>query len=70
MLVAARLAFILVLVLASPGCVTVKSYERGQLAHPTMQPDYAQSLAREHLRDVQEGARGGTLGVSSGCGCN
>jgi len=60
----------LALATAALGCASVKSYERGKLAHPTMQPGYAQSPARDHLRDIQEGARGGTLGVASGCGCN
>jgi Domain of unknown function (DUF4266) len=52
------------------GCTPVAAYERGRLAHPTMQPDYAQSPARNHLRELQEGAGGGSLGVASGCGCN
>ena len=56
--------------LAGVSCASVPSYERGRLAHPSMQPEYAQSPAREHLRAVQEGALGGTLGVASGCGCN
>jgi Domain of unknown function (DUF4266) len=59
-----------VICLLALGCTPVAAYERGCLAHPTMQPEYAQSPARDHLRDVQEGAGGGSLGVASGCGCN
>ncbi|HVY31934.1 MAG TPA: DUF4266 domain-containing protein [Polyangiaceae bacterium] len=70
MLISVRAPFVIFAAVAQLGCVTVKSYERGKLAHPTMQPDYAQSPARDHLRDIQEGARGGSLGVASGCGCN
>jgi predicted short-subunit dehydrogenase-like oxidoreductase (DUF2520 family) len=56
--------------LALVGCSPVAAYERGRLAHPTMQPDYVQSRSREHVRELQEGAGGGSLGVASGCGCN
>ncbi|HEX4336579.1 MAG TPA: DUF4266 domain-containing protein [Polyangiaceae bacterium] len=52
------------------GCTTVAAYERGRLAHPTMSPSDASSVAREHVYAIQEGAMGGTLGVASGCGCN
>lgn len=62
-----RLLWILVLF---PGCANVAAYERGKLAHPTMSPSDGTSAAREHVYAVQEGAMGGTMGVSSGCGCN
>jgi Domain of unknown function (DUF4266) len=60
---------LLLLVLGS-ACTPVMAYERGHLAAPTMQPAYAESPARAHVRGVHEGALGGDLGVSSGCGCN
>jgi hypothetical protein len=52
------------------GCTHVAAYERGKLAHPTMNPADASSSAREHVYAIQEGAMGGSLGVASGCGCN
>jgi hypothetical protein len=60
------------LILAStlPACANVAAYERGKLAHPTMVPSDATSVAREHVYAIQEGAMGGSVGASSGCGCN
>ncbi len=52
------------------GCANVAAYERGKLAHPTMSPSDASSVARDHVYGVQEGAMGGTEGAASGCGCN
>jgi hypothetical protein len=52
------------------GCAEVAPYERGRLAHPTMNPRDAASLGQAHVHGVQEGAVGGTPGASSGCGCN
>jgi hypothetical protein len=52
------------------GCAEVAPYQRGRLAHPTMNPRDAASLGRDHVHGVQEGAIGGTPGASSGCGCN
>jgi hypothetical protein len=54
----------------SAGCANVAAYERGKLAHPTMSPSDASSVARDHVYGVQEGAMGGTEGAASGCGCN
>ena len=51
-------------------CANVAAYERGKLAHPTMAPSDATSVAREHVYAIQEGAMGGSVGASSGCGCN
>ena len=53
-----------------PACGSVAAYERGKLAHPTMSPSDGTSVAREHVYAIQEGAMGGSVGVSSGCGCN
>jgi hypothetical protein len=52
------------------GCAEVAPYQRGRLAHPTMNPRDSASLGRDHVHGVQEGAIGGTPGASSGCGCN
>ncbi|MCC6904138.1 MAG: DUF4266 domain-containing protein [Polyangiaceae bacterium] len=51
-------------------CTNVAAYQRGRLAHPTMTPTFGESDALTHVRAVQEGAIGGELGASSGCGCN
>jgi hypothetical protein len=51
-------------------CAKVPAYQRERLAHPTMRPDYGQSLARQHTHAIHEGAQGGDLGMTSGCGCN
>ncbi|HVW24114.1 MAG TPA: DUF4266 domain-containing protein [Polyangiaceae bacterium] len=66
----ASLAVALALSAASAGCANVAAYERGRLAHPTMSPSDASSVAREHVYSIQEGAMGGSIGVASGCGCN
>jgi len=52
------------------GCRTVRVYERGHLAHPTMTADSLQSPAEEHMRSVHEGAAGGSGVSGGGCGCN
>jgi hypothetical protein len=67
---AARLVLALALAASSAGCGSVAAYERGKLAHPTMSPSDASSVAREHVYSIQEGAMGGSVGVASGCGCN
>ena len=60
----------LMLTSSLPACANVAAYERGKLAHPTMAPGDATSVAREHVYAIQEGAMGGSVGASSGCGCN
>jgi hypothetical protein len=65
-----RMLVALALAAASSGCASVAAYERGKLAHPTMDPSDASSVAREHVYSIQEGAMGGSVGVASGCGCN
>jgi hypothetical protein len=67
---AIRIVVALALAAASSGCASVAAYERGKLAHPTMSPSDASSVAREHVYSIQEGAMGGSVGVASGCGCN
>jgi hypothetical protein len=61
---------IVVLALASSGCVHVKPWERGKLAHPTMATSSFAGPAEEHVYAVQEGAAGGGAAGESGCGCN
>ena len=52
------------------GCARVAAYDRGRLAHPTMQLEGMTRAAEAHVNSVHEGAAGGELGASSGCGCN
>lgn len=63
-------AAVAAMALISSACANVAAYERGKLAHPTMAPGDADSVAREHVYAIQEGAMGGAVGASSGCGCN
>lgn len=66
-----RLGWVSLLVLPLlPACTRVAAYQRERLAHPTMSPTFGESDALTHVRAVQEGAIGGELGASSGCGCN
>jgi len=50
----------------------VKPYERERLADPIMafSRDSLAERHRDHVRDVREGARGGTGVQGGGCGCN
>lgn len=59
----------LLAVLAS-GCATVKPYQRGKLAHPTMSVEEPVGAAEAHVYGIQEGAQGGAGGSGGGCGCN
>lgn len=52
------------------GCVHVKPWERGKLAHPTMSAGSMSGPGEEHMYGVHEGAVGGADGAESGCGCN
>lgn len=52
------------------GCADVHAYQRGRLAHPSMNPSDAASMGQEHVYAVHEGATGGHVGATSGCGCN
>jgi hypothetical protein len=51
-------------------CAPVAAYQRGRLAHPSMQLGEMTSPAEAHVNAVHEGATGGAVGASSGCGCN
>jgi hypothetical protein len=56
------------------GCATVQPWERGALAHRTMNPKTPDRSCSEdflgHVYDVREGAAGGTGKAGGGCGCN
>jgi hypothetical protein len=72
----ARLAVLAAVALALGGCALpepwVKPYERERLADPLMkvQRDALSAKHFEHVREVREGARGGTGVQGGGCGCN
>jgi hypothetical protein len=51
-------------------CGPVAAYQRGRLAHPSMQLGEMTNAAEAHVNAVHEGATGGAVGASSGCGCN
>lgn len=51
-------------------CSHVAPYDRARLAHPTMVSDDLAGPGESHIRAVQEGATGGSVGAESGCGCN
>jgi hypothetical protein len=58
------------LAVALGGCSRVAAYERGRLAHPSMSARQRMGAGQAHLYAIREGARGGSLGAGSGCGCN
>ena len=65
------LATLVLAAAALTGCASVKPWERDQLADPLMQfPEngFDQGIREQHL-EYREGAVGGTLGQSGGCGC-
>jgi hypothetical protein len=66
----ARLLLGLTLTAGSFGCSRVAAYERGRLAHPSMSARQRMGAGQAHLYAIREGARGGSLGAGSGCGCN
>jgi hypothetical protein len=63
-------AFVVVALAAATGCSHVAPYERAKIAHPTMTAGELSGTGDAHVRAVLEGARGGSLGAESGCGCN
>jgi hypothetical protein len=66
----ASLGLGLALVAGLCGCSRVAAYERGRLAHPSMSARQRMGAGQAHLYAIREGARGGSLGAGSGCGCN
>lgn len=61
---------VLGVVLGGSGCTRVAPYERGRLAHPTMTEGDPVGPGEQHLRAINEGATGGNLDTTGGCGCN
>ena len=67
---------LMTLAVLSAGCSSiepwVKPYDRENLADPIMafSRDSLAERHRDHVRDVREGARGGTGVQGGGCGCN
>ncbi|MEO8181485.1 MAG: DUF4266 domain-containing protein [Deltaproteobacteria bacterium] len=59
-----------VLIVASAGCASIKPYERGKLAHPTMLLGDLSRAGPAHVYAIHEGAVGGDSGAKGGCGCN
>jgi hypothetical protein len=51
-------------------CAHVPPYERGRLAHPTMDEAQGMTATAEHVHAVHEGATGSSTLSASGCGCN
>lgn len=66
----ARLSALALLAIAAFGCATVKPYQRGKLAHPTMSVEEPVGAAEGHVYAIQEGAQGGAGAAGGGCGCN
>ena len=62
--------FGLALLLSTAACASVKPYERGKLAHPTMLLSDQSRAGPAHVYAIHEGAVGGDSGAKGGCGCN
>lgn len=58
--------------LCASGCVTVRPWQREDLARPSMVADKTPGEERfdEHSRGAREGAEGGSGQATGGCGCN
>ncbi|MEE2901419.1 MAG: DUF4266 domain-containing protein [Myxococcota bacterium] len=70
-----RLAIVIFPVIVfGAGCVTVAPWERGNLAHHSMDKKSAAAACSDdfmrHTFDVREGATGGSGHAGGGCGCN
>jgi Domain of unknown function (DUF4266) len=70
-----RIAILFLLTLALAGCATFdppKAWERGNLARPEMQFDYARldTKTQQHIYTSKEAANGGYGVGGGGCGCN
>ena len=66
------LGFVLGVVAIGSGCVTVKPWQREDLARRTMIDDQEPGEARfdGHARGSREGSEGGSGRAGGGCGCN
>jgi hypothetical protein len=58
--------------MSAVGCVSVKPYERGYLAKPSMQltPNPQAASFEQHVFEYREGTAGGFGTMGGGCGCN
>lgn len=58
--------------IGAASCITLKPYERGNLARSDMQFGGAGAIhgAESHATEVREGASGGFDAAGGGCGCN
>lgn len=69
-----RLLLALFIFAGSAACAPVRPWERGALAHASMDPAAADRTTAEdfvgHCFDVREGATGGLGRAGGGCGCN
>jgi hypothetical protein len=65
---------VLALLATLAGCATVEPWERGALAHRSMDPQAGDRRCSEdflaHVYDVREGAAGAAGKAGGGCGCN
>lgn len=63
---------LLICVLLSTGCTTVKPWERGTLTKKEMawSPDPLANTLSEHIYFAKEAAAGGYGSAGGGCGCN
>jgi len=66
------LSFLLVAMLISTGCSSVKPWEKGYLADYTMKNDrdVLEVVFTEHMWFSREAASGGASIGGGGCGCN
>ena len=66
------LLFIVFVALCQTGCVTVKAYEKGNLAKKEMSfvPDGLESDMQNHIYFSKEASSSGTAVSGGGCGCN
>jgi hypothetical protein len=68
--VISRCLLLTFVLLAAGACASVKPYQRGKLAHPTMLLGDLSRAGAAHVYAIQEGAVGGDSGAKGGCGCN
>lgn len=65
---------LLVVFAAATACTPVKPWQKGTLAHPSMEPGAGERGVgggfANHCFDVREGATGCTGQAGGGCGCN
>jgi hypothetical protein len=63
---------LLALMLASPGCVTVRPWQRERLARRCMEMDAPAGMAsfEAHVRAVRSGDVAAAGAGGGGCGCN